>query len=136
MFGKHLSPSEAYASVGLETSVQNADPHTLILLLFEGARKAILMAKHQIEVGDVAGKGKNISHAVEIISGGLKAGLNLDAGEELAERLDALYDYMIERLIWANIHDDAATLDEILALLWEIHSAWVGIAPGSSLEAA
>lgn len=136
MFGRQFSPSEAYASVSLETSVQNADPHKLILLLFEGARKAMLVAKQQIETGDIPGKAKNISQAVDIISGGLKAGLNLDAGQELAERLEALYDYMIERLIWANVHDDGPTLDEVLALLWEIHSAWLEISPNSSLEAA
>ena len=132
MFGNTLTPANAYAQVSLETKVKSATPHQLILLLFEGAATAITVARLHIEAGDVAQKGKLISQAIDIISNGLKASLNLEAGGKLAEQLSALYDYMARRLLSANLENNVAALDEVSALLGEIHSAWIEITPSTS----
>ena len=129
MFGAPRSPAAAYASVGIETSVPTADPHKLILLLFEGARTAVTTAKLHMARGNIAEKGKLISNAIDIITNGLKASLDFEAGGDLSEKLAALYDYMVQRLLWANLKNDAATLDEVVELLGELHGAWIQIAP-------
>jgi len=46
----------AYAQVGIETSVVDANPHRLIAMLFEGARAAINLASAAIQRGDVLAK--------------------------------------------------------------------------------
>ena len=51
----------------------------------------------------------------------------MEAGGELAERLDALYTYMVQRLMKAHIDNDAAILDEVATLLREVKSGWDGI---------
>lgn len=135
MFGSTRSPAAAYASVGVETSVATADPHKLILLLFEGAKAAILSARMNMELGNVAEKGLLISNAIDIITNGLKASLDFEKGGDLSLKLAALYDYMAQRLLWANLKNDAAALDEVMRLLGEIHSAWAEIAPGSTQAA-
>lgn len=135
MFGSPRNPVAAYASVGIETSVPTADPHKLILLLFEGARAAISAAKLQMAQGAIAEKGSAISKAIDIITNGLKASLDIDAGGDLALKLDALYDYMAQRLLWANLKNDAAALDEVLQLLGELHGAWIEIAPSAEQAA-
>lgn len=127
MFGNRFNPVSAYADVGLSAKVNSASPHQLILLLFEGAESAITVAKLHIEQGDVSQKGKLISQAIDIISNGLKASLNLEAGGKLAEQLGALYDYMVRRLLVANLENNVAALDEVSTLLAEIHSAWAEI---------
>lgn len=127
MFGTRANPIMAYNNVSLETSVNTASPHQLIVLLFDGARKAIIIAKAGIENGDVPGKGRAITQAIDIILNGLRASLNVEEGGNLAENLYALYDYMARRLLHANLNNDTAALDEVLALLTEIHSAWVAI---------
>lgn len=135
MFGSHRNPTAAYASVGVETSVATADPHKLILLLFEGAKAAILSAKMNMELGNIAEKGRLISNAIDIITNGLKASLDFEKGGDLSLKLAALYDYMVQRLLWANLRNEPAALDEVMHLLSEIHSAWVEIAPGSAQAA-
>lgn len=129
MFGSPRSPAAAYASVGLETSVPTADPHKLILLLFEGAKVAISTAKLQMAQGNIPEKGRLISNAIDIITNGLRASLDFEAGGDLSEKLAALYDYMVQRLLWANLKNDPAALDEVMRLLGELHGAWVQIAP-------
>lgn len=127
MFGTRLNPVNAYAKVGIETAVSTASPHQLIVLLFEGARQAIIVARSGIESGDVPRKGAAITKAIDIILNGLRASLNLEEGGSLAQNLYALYDYMARRLLHANLNNDTAALDEVLHLLGEIHGAWVSI---------
>lgn len=129
MFAFMRKPTVAYEQVNLNTSVQEADPHRLILILFEGAIAAINSAKFFIEDGNTAAKGVAISKAIDIINNGLKASLDYEQGGELAERLGALYEYMSSRLLWANLKNDVAVLNEILGLINEIHEAWLQIAP-------
>ena len=129
MFGMTQNPTAAYAQVSLESAVNTADPHGLILLLFEGAATAMSLARLHMDQNDIAQRGTNISKAIDIISNGLKASLNLKTSGKLAEQLDALYEYIVQRLLWANMKKDRAALDEAIYLLGEIHSAWSEIAP-------
>ncbi len=69
-----------------------------------------------------------VSKAIEIIINGLKVSLDMNAGGELAERLAALYDYMSERLLYANLHNSQPALDEVSGLLASLREAWAGIA--------
>jgi flagellar protein FliS len=119
----------AYTKVGLDVSVASADPHKLILLLYQGALTAIGSAKTQMLKKDIAAKGKSISHAIMIIDEGLKASLDQNAGGELAQNLSALYDYMCQRLLIANLKNDMSALDEVLGLLTELKGAWEQIRP-------
>jgi flagellar protein FliS len=119
----------AYANIGIDTSVSGADPHKLILLLYQGALLAISTAKNQILRKDIAAKGKSISHAILIIDEGLKASLDKNAGGELAQNLSALYDYMNQRLLVANLKSDIDVLDEVSTLLTELKGAWEEIRP-------
>lgn len=118
---------DVYAQVGVETGVAAADPHKLILMLFDGTHAAISAAKHAMARGDIAAKGAAISKAIAIIDGGLKASLDVKAGGELAQRLASLYDYMLDRLLAANLRNDTALLDEVNRLLGELRGAWAQI---------
>lgn len=135
MFGMMRSPAESYAKVGVEMAIETADPHRLVLMLFDGAIAAVVISKTHMESGNVPLKGSNISKAIDLITNGLKASLDMDSGGELAERLSALYDYMAQRLVWSNLKNETAPLDEVLNLLNELRDAWTQIAPGQQ-EAA
>lgn len=127
MFGQSLNPVSAYAQVSVETSVQTASPHQLIVLLFEGARSALSMARFAMEDNKVDIRGSSISKAVDIIGNGLQVSLDKENGGDLASKLDALYGYMIRRLLQANISNDRQALDEVDSLLGEIQGAWLDI---------
>jgi len=127
MFGLARNPKQAYASVGIETDIATANPVKLVIMLYDGAILALASARAAIEQGDVPTRGQRISKAIEIISDGLKSSLDHQAGGELADRLAALYDYMCGRLIYANANANVPAIDEVVALLTELKSAWEGI---------
>ncbi|MFZ1829823.1 MAG: flagellar export chaperone FliS [Candidatus Competibacteraceae bacterium] len=103
-----------------------ASPHRLIQMLMEGALERIAIAKGCIQRQDIAAKGEQIGKAVDII-GGLREGLNQEAGGEIAANLDALYDYLQRRLLQANLDSDTTILDEVTHLLRPIKEAWDAI---------
>jgi flagellar protein FliS len=114
----------AYAKVGLETSVISASPHKLIVMLYDGALAAIKSGANHMSAGNIAEKGEAISKALDIINNGLRASLDKKAGGEIARNLDALYVYMTERLLTASLHNKTALLDEVQTLLLDLRDAW------------
>jgi flagellar protein FliS len=130
-----LKALNAYARVETDTAVQSADPHKLILMLYEGAAIAIADARRHMQARDYSAKGASITKAMMIIQGGLKASLDVKAGGQLGERLDALYQYMIDRLLAASTHNDAGMLDEVSRLIGELKTAWAAIGKQAAAEA-
>ncbi len=127
MFRTARYGANAYATVGLETGVMAANPHQLIVMLFDGAKVAVSKALHHLQAGEMEAKGKAISQAMAIINDGLHASLDKTAGHDLAVSLAALYDYMSQRLLTANLKNDAAMLEEVGGLLEQLRLAWVEI---------
>ena len=62
-----------------------------------------------------------------IIDSGLRAALDKKAGGEIAEGLDALYEYMGSRLLQANLKNQVDILEEVQRLLGELRGAWNAI---------
>lgn len=116
-----------YQSLDIRSRIESATPHRLIQLMMERVLAKIGLAKSQIADGDVAGKGLNIGDAIEIVNG-LQASLNYKADEKIAGNFDALYDYMMRRLLEANLNNDVAILDEVAGLMRELKEAWDAIA--------
>jgi flagellar protein FliS len=136
MFGSMQRGVNAYAKVGLETSVISASPHKLIVLLYDGALVAVKNAANHMAAGNIAGKGEAIGKALDIINNGLRASLDKKGGGEIAANLDALYVYMAQRLLTASLQNKTAMLDEVQALLVDLRDAWTQIgekpaAPGA-----
>lgn len=131
MFGSMHSGANAYAKVGIETGVVAASPHKLIVMLFDGALAAIATAVQHMKTGNIPGKGQAISKAISIIDSGLRASLDHKVGGEIAVNLDALYEYMSNRLMLANLNNQTEILEEVQRLLQELRSAWEAIAPAA-----
>jgi len=119
-----MRSSATYARVGVESGVQGADPHRLILMLFEGALVSIERARSAMLARDARGKGESVSRAIQIVEQGLKASLDESTGGELTRQLRALYDYILERLLLASARNDPAGLDEAARLLGQLRQAW------------
>ena len=122
------SASNAYHSVGVESLANSGNPHQLVVMLFNGARAAVAVATGHLQRNEVAAKGAAIGKAIAIIDGGLKASLDLSVGGEIAKNLSDLYVYMGQRLLLANLNNDAKALDEVALLLEQLGSAWESIA--------
>ena len=130
-----LNPRNPYAAYGrdsLETEIEVASPHKLILMLFDGALAALVSARLSMEAGKVAEKGQAIGKAISIVDAGLRSALNPEAGGELAVNLDALYEYIGMRLIEANLENSVIKLDEAHRLLADLRDAWDQIGPSKT----
>jgi flagellar protein FliS len=133
MYGNMSSPFAArnqnatmYAKVGLETDVQAASPHRLVAMLFDGVFDAMSQAIQAIQLGNVEVKGRALTRAVRILDEGLRAGLDLSAGQ-LATDLRDLYGYVCTRLTQANLRGDIAAIEECQRLLSPVREAWTAI---------
>ncbi len=115
-----------YQQVSVHSGIMDASPHRLVQMLMEGMLEKVALAKGNMANNNIASKGENISKAIAII-GGLQSSLNIDAGGEIAENLNNLYEYMANRLVVANLHNDEAILDEVAGLMVEVKIGWDGI---------
>ncbi len=136
MFTAMNNAISAYQRIGVETGIESADPHKLILMLFEGAQEALARARMHMQHNEIAEKGQMISKAIMIIDHGLKASLDMNAGGDLAIKLQALYDYMAYRLLVANIQNNLEIINEVSKLLSELHGAWKEIGKTSETQTA
>jgi len=136
MFPINQTAAKAYSSVAIESSCMSASPHGLILMLYDGAMISVAAARMHIQLNQPVEKSKAISHAVAIISDGLMASLDRNAGGDIAESLMSLYQYMVERLTEANIRNQAQPLEEVGHLLAELNDAWQAIGTASQTQAA
>ncbi|PJM91140.1 flagellar export chaperone FliS [Achromobacter ruhlandii] len=114
----------SYSDIGLETQVLGASPERLITLLYLGARAAIGQARIHLQEGRVAERGAAISKAIKIVDEGLKTGLNMEAGGDIAANLARLYDYIVRTLLTANLKADPEQLDIADRLLADLAEAW------------
>lgn len=117
---------DQYRQVGVQGGLADATPHRLVQMLMEGALDRISTAKGCMERKEYKEKGRFISSARAIIDG-LRSSLDFEQGGEIAQNLDALYDYMNRRLLEGNVSNDTAALDEVVQLMLQIKGAWDAI---------
>ena len=112
-----------YREVDLPSQVQEADPHTLVQLMLDGAVARIVAAHGAVEASDTPLKCELIGKAIGLVEG-LRVSLDLERGGDLAANLEALYRYMVRRLLEANLRTDAGILSEVGSLLREVQTGW------------
>ena len=119
--------ARVYQLMDTSGRVDAASPHRLIQIMMERVLAKISVAGKQIAEGLIEEKGNNISDAINIIDG-LQASLNHKADKRMSENFDALYAYMMRRLLEANFQNDESILEEVAGLLGELKEAWDAIA--------
>jgi flagellar protein FliS len=118
----------AYNSVSVHGGVADADPHRLVQMLMDALADRLSTVRGCIERGELVRKAQ-LLHSCVILVAELRGSLNLAAGGELAQNLSNLYDYMVRRLLMANLNSDPNPVVEVLALLNEVRGAWIAIGP-------
>jgi len=106
------------------------------VMLFDGALSALIRARLFMQDGNIEGKGTSISKAINIIEAGLKEGLAENSGDELADNLLDLYNYMTRRLLQANLHNDVEAVGEVEGLLRNIADAWKEVVQSNLIQDA
>ncbi|HKM37536.1 MAG TPA: flagellar export chaperone FliS [Thiopseudomonas sp.] len=122
-----MTAMRQYQSVNTQAQAISANPHRLIQMLIEGGLTRLAQARGAMQRDQIALKGELIGKAIAIV-GGLRQGLDVEKGGELAANLDSLYEYMTTRLMEANLKNDPAIIEEVSELLREVKSGWDAIA--------
>lgn len=120
--------AQNYRQIDLAAEVEQASPHRLVAMLFEGFLTHVAKAKMAMQAGQFDVKARNVQFAMNILVG-LKGGLDDSASPELSARLFELYDYCERRLMDASARQDLAGFDEVDGLIRQIKEAWEAIAP-------
>jgi len=109
--------NNAYGAAAADDRLQ------LVFHMMQGAISRIATARGCMLRNETAAKGEELGRAIGLIDG-LRTSLDHDQGGEIAANLEALYDYMMRRLVEANLANDTNMLDEVESLLGEIKSGW------------
>jgi flagellar protein FliS len=113
--------ANAYRRVDLESA-----PKTQILeRLFERCLADIASARDALAVKDIKKKAATIDHALQIVVE-LKASLDATVAPVLCANLAALYDFVTDRLIDANITLQTKPLDQATRIMAELGEAFRG----------
>ncbi len=106
------------------TSILTASREQILLMLYEGAIKAVKLAAKSIEEKNVAEKCKQIAKAHDIILE-LSNTIDKKVNPELGERLEGLYEYCGTQLLQANMENSVQNLDNVLKILTKLYAGWV-----------
>jgi flagellar protein FliS len=107
-----------------QRTVQNTiTPAELLLRLYEGAIKAVLLLEVAIREKDVPGRGE-AAHRATAILGELASALEGQETAEWSSDLIVLYLFLIEEITVANITGEAERLPPIRKILNDLLEGW------------
>jgi flagellar secretion chaperone FliS len=117
-----------YARTYRANAVLTASPGQLVLMLYDGALKAMNLARDAFDKPvDDPRRIESINTQLlkaQAILGELQSGLNMEAGGEFARTMHRLYDYHNRRLFEANLKKQVAPVIEVERLVRELRDAW------------
>ena len=111
--------------------VMAADPVTLVAMLYDKAVLSLKAAVQAIHKDEIEVRWKNSHRAREIINH-LFMTLDLEKGGEIASNLEALYAYMLQRLLDVDVKNDARAAEDVIELLEPLRASWSELARTSA----
>ncbi|MBU0906069.1 MAG: flagellar export chaperone FliS [Firmicutes bacterium] len=104
-----------------QNSVTQSTPGELTLMLYNGCLKFLNQAKKGIQTNNIELRNTNIQKAQAIIREFM---VTLDQSIPVSESMFNLYEYMNNRLIEANVKNDASIVEEVIGYTTEFRDTW------------
>lgn len=99
-------------------------PAGLVVAMYARTLLALRQARLAIESGDIEAREQRILQATDILHE-LAGALDHEQGGEIADRLAALYAWMIQECFECHRHPSVSRLDPVITCVSELHGAWV-----------
>ncbi len=106
-----------------KTVFATTDNVQIVLMLYDGALKQLYWAKKKIGKGDIAAKCPHLGKVTSIVTE-LSNVLDMEKGGEIARNLRNLYDYSIQRLLYANLRNDIRAIEDVERVIGELREGW------------
>jgi len=116
------SPYDVYQ----RTQVDTASPAKLVVMLYDGAIRFLKQGQAAMQQGDREKQNHYLVRAQRIITE-LASSLAMEAGGEIAQNLMALYQFMHEQLVMANLQDDVQKVQKVCEMLQNLREAWAQV---------
>lgn len=110
-------------AVYTENQIMTASPARLVSMLYEGGIRFLDEAVEAVEAGDFIKANEKIKRAQDIVME-LNLSLDMENGGSIAQNLRALYNYIFQRLIQANVKKDTEILKEVRSIFSDLNGAW------------
>ena len=123
----------AYQKVNRDSGLTAADPHTVILMLYNGILENISIGKGAIERKDFTLKSTALSKAVNILQS-LQDSLDNESEPAISSNFNTLYGYCIEQIMAASASLDVNALDQVTDFLKPLRDAWQNISEQDKKE--
>jgi len=102
--------------------VNTASPQELTLMLYNGLVKFLNFSIQGIEEKSIEKANNYILRSQDIIEEFMRT---LDMNYDVSRGMSAIYDYMNNRLVEANIKKDKAIVEEIRGIAEELRDTWI-----------
>jgi flagellar secretion chaperone FliS len=111
----------------LQTQVQSRSPLELVVMLYDGAIQSADAARDALAAGNIPARRAALSRMTAIIAQ-LQNTLDMERGADIAENLDRIYSWAINRILDATVARDPKPIDEVRRVLENLREAWQTIA--------
>jgi len=116
-----------------KSAVNGASPLQLVIMLYDGAIRFMEAGKYGIENKDLEIQNRNLQKAQKIIME-LMSCLEMEKGGDVAKNLLALYTYVLNELVEANVADKAEPIERCIGILCGLRESWVEVEKQSRYE--
>ena len=107
----------------LETQILTASREQLLLMLYDGALRFCDQGREALQAKAFEQAHEALIRAQRIVIE-LWCALNPDVSPDLGKSLGGLYSFAYLRLVHANVHHEAAAIDEAIGVLRTLREAW------------
>ncbi|MBN2061389.1 MAG: flagellar export chaperone FliS [Deltaproteobacteria bacterium] len=112
----------------IHTEISTANKLELVIMCYDKSIQFLRQAKDHLLNKEYETKNEKLSKVINII-GELKCSLDFDQGGDVSKNLEAIYTYLMNRIVEGDLTRNSAVLDEVINILSELREAWQGISP-------
>ena len=114
-------------------AVNGASALQLVIMLYDGALRFMEAGKHAMEQQDIPKQNVSLQNAQRIVME-LMSCLDLKQGGEVAKNLLALYTYILNQLVEANMKDQPEPITRCIQIMSDLRESWSHVEKASTVR--